>query len=305
MAMEVQATKTPTTDNSQNIAISVSNVTVAYRSYEQRPTTIKDAILNFIKQGKIRYYDTFPALSNINFDVYKGEILGFIGSNGAGKSTLLNVLAGVLPPTGGHITSVGTIDSLRSLGAGFDSELNAIENIYLYGSLRGYSRARIKERVPIILNFAELEDFSLTPIKYYSSGMYARLGFACAIDTNPDILLVDEVLGVGDERFKEKCETVFKNFLKSGKTIVMVSHNMNTMERICSRIGLISKGTLAYLGEPAQAIKLYRDADYQTRLQKKAATGGSTTSATDSVIQNSTNQRAETTLVKEQGQPSE
>lgn len=303
--MEVQATKTLSTDDAQNLAISVSNVTVAYRSYEERPTTIKDAILNFIKQGKIRYYDTFPALSNISFDVYKGEILGFIGSNGAGKSTLLNVLAGVLPPTGGHITSKGTIDSLRSLGAGFDSELNAIENIYLYGSLRGYSRARIKERVPIILNFAELEEFSLTPIKYYSSGMYARLGFACAIDTDPDILLVDEVLGVGDERFKEKCETVFKNFLKSGKTIVMVSHNMSTMERICSRIGLISKGNLVYLGDPAQAIQLYRDADYQTRLQKKAVAASTTTPANGAVIQSKSSQPSIAAAVKEQGQPSE
>ena len=249
------------------VAMAAEHVSVAYRSYEEHPTTLKDALLNFVKRGKIKYYDTFQALSEINFEVYKGEILGFIGSNGAGKSTLLNVLAGVLPPTEGRVVTNGSVDSLRSLGAGFDSELNAIENIYLYGSLKGQSRTEIKERVPKILDFAELEEFAATPIKYYSSGMNARLGFACAIDTNPDILLVDEVLGVGDERFKEKCQNVFKEFLESGKTIVMVSHSMPTMQKLCSRIGVISKGELKFLGSPDEAVEEYRKADYKTRLK--------------------------------------
>lgn len=247
-------------------ALVVENVVVAYRSYKHQPTTLKDAVINFLKLGKIRYYETFNALSDISFTIRQGEIVGFIGSNGAGKSTLLNVLAGVLPPSSGSVTTNGSVDSLRSLGAGFDSELNAIENIYLYGSLRGQSRAQIKERVPAIIEFAELEEFVQTPIKYYSSGMNARLGFACAIDKDPDILLVDEVLGVGDERFQKKCQKVFEDILARGKTIVMVSHNMGVMESLCSRVGVISKGELVYLGDPRAAIELYRKADYKTRL---------------------------------------
>lgn len=253
---------------SDEVAMKIDCVTVAYRSYEQRPTTLKETLLGIVKERKIRYYDTFDALKSISFEVKKGEIVGFIGSNGAGKSTLLNVLAGVLPPTQGSVISHGSIDSLRSLGAGFDSELNAIENIYLYGSLRGASRSEIKKRVPAIIEFAELQEFAATPVKYYSSGMYARLGFACAIDKDPDILIVDEVLAVGDERFQKKCQEVFTNFLKSGRTIVIVSHSMAVIERICTRVGVLSKGSLLYLGDPKTAIERYRNGDYQTALSK-------------------------------------
>lgn len=252
----------------EELAIKVTSVTIAYRSYQQRPTTLKENILNFVKSGKFRYYSSFNALSDISFEVPKGQILGVIGSNGAGKSTLLNMLAGVLPPSQGTLEINGSMDSLRSLGAGFDSELNAIENIYLYGSLHRQSREQIRKRVPEIIKFAELEDFANTPIKYYSSGMNARLGFACAIDKNPDILLVDEVLGVGDERFQKKCDAVFDRFFSEGRTVVIVSHNMNSLKRLCKKIMVIERGKKAFVGEPEEAIEFYRNSQYQTALAK-------------------------------------
>ncbi|MCB0310207.1 MAG: ABC transporter ATP-binding protein [Bdellovibrionales bacterium] len=247
-------------------AVEMSHVTVAYRSYQERPTSLKESIINAVRHGKFKYYSTFNALTDISLQVKRGNILGVIGSNGAGKSTLLNVLAGVLPPSEGHAIVRGNMDSLRALGAGFDSELNAIENIYLYGSLHGKSKTEIKQSIPKILEFAELADFATTPIKYYSSGMHARLGFAAAIDTNPEVLLVDEVLAVGDERFQEKCHKVFESYLTKGRTIVIVSHNMNVLLRICSEIAVLSKGRLVYIGNPKDAIEMYRNKSYETAL---------------------------------------
>jgi ABC-type polysaccharide/polyol phosphate transport system ATPase subunit len=248
-------------------AVEVNRITVAYRSYKERPGTLKENVLNAVKRGKLRYYSTFEALADVSFRVKKGRILGVIGSNGAGKSTLLNVLAGVLPPSKGSVVIRGTLDSLRALGAGFDSELSAIENIYLYGSLRGRSSKEIKERLGKILAFAELEDFADTPIRYYSSGMYARLGFSVAIDQDPDVLLVDEVLAVGDERFQIKCLEVFKRFLSGGRTIVMVSHSMEMLQQLCQEIALLSQGRLVFMGDPKEAIERYRNENYQTSLR--------------------------------------
>ncbi|MCB0345029.1 MAG: ABC transporter ATP-binding protein [Bdellovibrionales bacterium] len=247
-------------------AVEISNVTVAYRSYKERPTTLKETVIGAIKHRKFRYYETFNALSNVTFNIPKGQVFGIIGSNGAGKSTLLKVIAGVLPPTRGTVKVNGSVDSLIQLGAGFDAELNAIENIYLSGALHKKPRAEIKRRIPEILEFAELEDFATTPIKYYSSGMFARLGFAVAADRNPDVLLVDEVLGVGDERFRKKCEKVFESFLASGNTIVIVSHSLGNLSSMADQIGLLSRGEFTYIGDPATAIERYRAQDYKTRL---------------------------------------
>lgn len=251
-------------------AIEVDNVTVRYRAYTQRPSSLKEHLLGFVKNRGFKYYTTFDALSEVNFSVPKGKFLGIIGSNGAGKSTLLKTLRGVIVPTEGSITMRGSVDSLIKLGAGFDRELNAIENIYLYGSLYRIPREEIKERVPKILEFSELEEFSLTPVKYYSSGMFARLGFSCALDMNPDILLVDEVLAVGDERFRAKCSKEMDKFLASGKTIVMVSHGINALQQKSDIMGVLSKGKLLYYGDPAEAVKIYRDDErYQTSLDGK------------------------------------
>lgn len=249
-----------------DIALELEAVTVSFRSYKERPTTLKESLLSFIKKGNIKYYSTFDALNDVSFTAERGQVLGIIGSNGAGKSTLLKTIAGVISPTKGKVKVQGKLDSFIQLGAGFDAELSAIENIYLNCSLHKIPRAQIKNRIPFILEFAELSEFANTPIKYYSSGMFARLGFAVAIERNPDILLVDEVLAVGDERFQVKCKKVFQSYLDQGKTIIMVSHDMRTMEAMCSKIILLSKGKIAFMGEPKIALEKYRDKTYETRL---------------------------------------
>lgn len=246
--------------------IEVDDVHVSFRLYRERPTTLKENLLRIIKSGRISHYEPFDALAGVSFKVEKGKVFGIVGSNGAGKSTLLKVLSGVLPPTSGAVHVGGSIDSLIQLGAGFDPELNAIENIYLNGSLHKQTRAEIKERVPQIIEFAELQDFAETPIKYYSSGMYARLGFSVAIDRQPDILIIDEILAVGDERFKKKCDKVFESYLAANKTIVMVSHSLGMLEQISDTIGLLSKGKMVFIGDPKEAIERYRDESYQTAL---------------------------------------
>jgi len=249
--------------------IEVRDVVVEYRAYKERPTTLKEHVIGLVGSGKFRYYSAFEALSHVSFTVENGTILGIIGSNGAGKSTLLKVLNGVLKPSQGEVVRRGRIDSLISLGAGFDSDLNAVENIYLYASLHQIPKNEIADRVESILSFAELEEFSLTPVKYYSSGMRARLGFACAIDTDPDILLLDEVLEVGDERFKEKCRAEMKRLLSSGKTIIMVSHAMSTIQKLASKVVLLSKGRVVFEGDPKEGIAMYRDKKYETALDGK------------------------------------
>lgn len=249
------------------LAFHLSNVTVAYRSYQERPSSLKETVIRFLRTGKMRHYSTFNALSDVCLDIKKGTVLGIIGSNGSGKSTLLKVMAQVLKPTQGDVLVDGSVSSLIELGVGFDPELNAVENIYLNGSLHKKSRAEIKSRVNHILEFAELHDFANTPIKYYSSGMAARLGFAVAIDIDPDILIVDEILAVGDERFQSKCREVFKNFLSSGKTIIIVSHDMTMLEQTAQEVVLLSRGRLVYRGNPSSAISMYRDKTYETALQ--------------------------------------
>lgn len=250
----------------QEFAIQVENISVAYRRYAERPTSLKESMLKLITNRGRRYYSTFNALTQISFTVSRGEVVAIIGSNGSGKSTLLKVLAGVLTPATGEVRIRGLVSSLIELGAGFDPELNAVENLYLNGSLYRRSRAEMKQRIDPILDFAELSEFAYTPIKYYSSGMFARLGFSAAIDLNPDILIVDEILGVGDERFQNKCAEVFKRYILEGKTILMVSHAMTQVEELAQRVILLSKGRLAFIGEPTEAVRLYRDGSYENRL---------------------------------------
>ncbi len=252
--------------DNNSTAIRIQDVTVAYRSYKERPTSLKESIIKFLRHGQIRHYSTFDALAGVTFDIPRGSVFGLMGSNGSGKSTLLKVIAQVLHPTKGQAAVNGSVASLIELGAGFDPELNAIENIYLNGSLHKRTKSQIKDHILSVLDFAELHDFAHTPIKYYSSGMYARLGFAVAIDIDPDILLVDEILAVGDERFQNKCAEVFNKFIQRGKTIVIVSHDVNMLEEKCNSIALLSKGKLVYCGDPRQAVAMYRDKSYQTAL---------------------------------------
>jgi ABC-type polysaccharide/polyol phosphate transport system ATPase subunit len=251
---------------SDKYGIELKNVTVSFRSYKERPTSFKESIVRFVKDRKLRHYTTFEALSEINLKVPRGSIYGVIGSNGAGKSTLLRTVTGVLKPIRGKVITHGKVGSLIKLGAGFDAELNAIENIYLYSSLHGKSAREIAAKVPDILDFAELKEFAQTPIKYYSAGMRARLGFACAMDIEPDVLVVDEVLSVGDERFREKCRAVFEQLIKDDKTVLMVSHNLSSLSTLADQIAVLSKGCIIYQGDPKEAIRIYRDTKYETAL---------------------------------------
>jgi ABC-type polysaccharide/polyol phosphate transport system ATPase subunit len=247
-------------------AIEVADVTVAYRSYRERPTSLKESLIRLMRDRQIKHYSTFPALKDVSFVVPHGKVLGIIGSNGSGKSTLLKVLAQVLRPTQGSAKLQGTVSCLIELGAGFDPELNALENIYLNGSLHKRTAKEIKRHVDSILDFAELREFAHTPIKYYSSGMYARLGFSVAVDIDPDILLVDEILAVGDERFQEKCRGVFDRFLEAGKTIVLVSHDTSMIEEKADLVLVLAKGKKIFFGDPTEAVSLYRGSSYQTAL---------------------------------------
>ena len=251
---------------SKDLAVSLQSVTVAYRSYTRRATSLKESILRLFQRSKHPSYEMFQALSNVTLEIPRGAVFGLIGSNGCGKSTLLKVMAGVLPPTRGTVRTAGDISSLIELGAGFDPELTAIENIYLNGSLHKKTKAQMAARIQHILDFSELHDFATTPIKYYSSGMFARLGFSVAVDVDPDILLVDEILSVGDERFQQKCGGVFERFVQEGKTIVLVTHDMSLIEQRASHVALLEKGHVWFCGDPKTAIAMYREGAYKTAL---------------------------------------
>ncbi|HMO02635.1 MAG TPA: ABC transporter ATP-binding protein [Oligoflexia bacterium] len=249
-----------------SLAVSVNNVTVSYRRYHQPASSLKESVIRIFKRRKTPRYSQFNALEDVSFSVKKGEIFAIIGSNGCGKSTLLKVLAGVLTPSAGKISACGSIASLIELGAGFDSELTAIENIFLHAALHRKPKKAVESKISKIIDFAELHDFADTPVKYYSSGMYARLGFAVAIDIDPDILLVDEILAVGDDRFQEKCKQAFRDFILRGKTIIWVTHNMGFVAEQAHRALLLQKGRVLYMGDPKEAVKLYLDPSYQTAL---------------------------------------
>lgn len=247
-------------------AISVTNVTVSYRSYIRRPTSLKETLIRMLKRRVDPIYSTFNALTDISLTIPKGSVFALIGSNGCGKSTLLKVIAGVLKPTVGSVQLSGDVASLIELGAGFDPDLTAIENIYLNGSLHKKTRAQMRARIQHILDFSELHEFAHTPVKYYSSGMFARLGFSVAMDIDPAILLVDEILGVGDERFQDKCTSIFDDLIKQQKTIILVTHSMELVKEKAHMAALLQRGKLLYCGNPDEAVRLYREGSYETAL---------------------------------------
>lgn len=226
--------------------IQVRNVSMHFNLMTERVDSIKEYVLKLIK-GKLLYND-FIALHDVSFDIYKGDILGLIGLNGAGKSTLLKILAGVLKPTTGTVQVKGRIAPLIEVGAGFDPELTARENIFLNGAILGYSRHFLESKFNEILDFAELRDFVDVPVKNFSSGMYARLGFAIATMVEPDILIVDEVLSVGDFRFQEKCEKRIREMIGHGVTIILVSHDSKLIKEMCSRVIWLEHGAIRKIG---------------------------------------------------------
>ena len=215
----------------KNIVIDVSDVTVRFNRASQQVNNLKEYVIKMVKKELM--FQEFLALQNVSLQVRKGEAWGIVGTNGSGKSTLLKLICGILKPYKGSVSLSGTIAPLIELGAGFDGELTARENVLLNGTLLGYSESFMKEQFEEIIDFAELWDFLDMPIKNYSSGMAARLGFAVATMVQPDILICDEVLSVGDYKFQEKCEKRMKHMLETGTTLLYVSHSITSVQNLC------------------------------------------------------------------------
>lgn len=230
---------------------------VSKKFYQQHQKTFKEFLPALI--GGQNTISSFWALKNINLSVAEGETLGIIGVNGSGKSTLLEMMAGVSQPTSGTIHVDGRIAPLIELGAGFHPELTGRENVFLNGIILGLSRQQVTAQFDEIVNFAEIPDFIDQPIKHYSSGMYLRLAFAVAVHTNPDILLMDEILAVGDTAFQKKCFAKMKSFQDQGKTIVFVSHDLNAVENFCQRAIWLEKGEIKAEGKAKKVVATYRE----------------------------------------------
>jgi ABC-2 type transport system ATP-binding protein len=231
------------------IVIKICNVSVKYHLAKEKPKTLQEYIIHRLK-GRRMDYEDFWALRDVNIEVYRGETLGIIGHNGAGKSTLLKVTAGVLKPTAGNVTVTGKIAPLIELGAGFDMDLTGKENIYLNASILGLSRKEIERKLNNIVEFSELAEFIYSPLKSYSSGMISRLGFSIATEVDPEILIIDEILAVGDERFNKKCMERMTGFKKSGTTILFVSHSMEAVKMLCNRVLWLDHGEQKMFGDP-------------------------------------------------------
>jgi ABC-2 type transport system ATP-binding protein/lipopolysaccharide transport system ATP-binding protein len=241
--------------NDNSIAIRLENVTQRFRVIHERPDTVRE-LFSRVMKNRVSYHD-FEAVSDVSFEVRKGEIVGLIGRNGSGKSTLLKIVAGVYRPTTGSVMVTGSLAPMIELGAGMHHELTGRENILLNGLLMGYSKEVMRAREQKIIEFADIGDFIDAPVKQYSSGMYMRLAFAVATEVDPDILVVDEILAVGDFTFQEKCFHRLRAFREAGKTILFVSHSMEQIESYCDRVMLLEKGKLAVNGSPAEAIQAY------------------------------------------------
>ena len=239
----------------KQIVIKVENVGMTFRLVNNKTKSIKKYIIERIK-GRISYKE-FKALQDVNLEVYKGEVVGLVGLNGAGKSTLFKIIAGVLKPTTGKVTKNGSVAPLIELGAGFNGELSGIENIYLNGLLLGYSKKFINEKMDEIIAFADLGEFIYNPVNNYSSGMKARLGFAIATVVQPDILIVDEVLSVGDFKFKKKCEERINEMIQNGTTVLIVSHSHSLIEKICTKVVWLEKGQVKEIGNTHEVLEKY------------------------------------------------
>lgn len=248
-------------------AVKIINLSKKFRRYHQKSSNIKYAALNLFKGIRSSSFENFYALKNINMSIQQGETVGIIGENGSGKSTLLKLIARIIFPDEGEIHACGTIAALIELGAGFHTELSGRENIYVNASLLGFKKKEIDEKIEEIIDFSGLENFIDNPIKTYSSGMYVRLGFSIAINVNPDILLIDEILAVGDENFQKKCYQKIEEFKNKGKTILLVSHDLAVIEQMCDRIYLIDNGSQFYRENPVEVISEYHRILFKKRKQ--------------------------------------
>jgi ABC-type polysaccharide/polyol phosphate transport system ATPase subunit len=249
-----------------DIAISLKNISKKFMLSRGGTKTLKGTVLDMLGKGGPRT-EEFWALKDVNFSVRKGETLGIIGVNGAGKSTLLSIIAGTMHPTTGTVETQGTISSLLELGAGFHPDMSGRENVYLFGSIMGISQEQIESKFDAIVEFAELNRFIDQPVKHYSSGMYVRLGFSVAVQVNPDILLVDEVLAVGDAAFQRKCIARMEEFRMSGKTMLIISHDLKTIQAVSDRIILLDSGTILGDGEPESVVEQYEDMSRERHIE--------------------------------------
>ena len=238
----------------KNVAIEINHINKVYQTYNREFDRFREAMSPLRRS----YHTDFTALKDVNLTVYKGECVGVIGTNGSGKSTLLKIVTGVLHPTGGEVKLEGRVSSLLELGAGFNPNYTGIENVYLNGRIMGFSDEEIKQRLVEIEKFAAIGDFIRQPVRKYSSGMFARLAFAVAIHVDPDILIVDEALSVGDVFFQNKCYHKFDEFRKAGKTILFVSHDLGSILKYCNRCLLLNKGEQVAAGPSKEVVDTYR-----------------------------------------------
>jgi ABC-2 type transport system ATP-binding protein len=248
--------------SSGETAVSVRNVSKRFRIYHERNDSLKVSLL----RGRRASYEEFLAVDDVSFDIRRGETFGIVGQNGSGKSTLLKCLARILRPDSGTIEVTGKVSALLELGAGFHPELSGRENVYLNGSILGLSTRQLDQRFDEIVEFAGLERFIDTPVKNYSSGMYVRLGFSVAINVDPDVLLIDEVLAVGDEEFQRRCTEKFAELQRDGRTIVVVSHGLNQLRGICDRLAWLRNGRLEMVGDAGAVVDTYLGNVHVSRL---------------------------------------
>src|SRR5206468_1096919 len=254
-------------------AIELDHVSKVYRRYSGRQfATLKSALLQRSLLRDLRPNETFPALTDVSFSVPTGSTYGVIGRNGSGKSTALKLVAGITKPSAGTVRVTGRVSALIELGAGFHPEISGRENVFINGIMLGLTRREIQQRFDEIVEFAELKEFIDAPVKTYSSGMYMRLGFAVAIHVNPDVLLVDEVLAVGDEAFTHKCLDKFAEFKRRGRTILLVTHSLGVVERFCDDAVWLDEGTVRAQGDPRRVVDSYLTAVEKTEEEQLAAT---------------------------------
>ncbi len=239
--------------NNDEVVVKIENLCKEYKMFDRKADRLIEAVIPGVERHK-----TFKALDNINLEIKKGEVLGILGKNGAGKSTLLKIITGVVTPTSGTVEVKGKISSLLELGAAFNMELTGVENIYQHGEVMGLTREEIEERKPGIIEFADIGEHLYQPVKTYSSGMFARLAFACAINVDPDVLIVDEVLSVGDMAFQLKCFKKFEEFKQKGKTILFVTHSVADVIRNCNRSIIISSGKKIFDGDVKTGVDKYK-----------------------------------------------
>ena len=237
--------------------IKVKDVSMRFNLGIEKNFSIKLFFINLFKHKEKKVKKDFWALKNVDFEVNKGEVIGFVGSNGAGKSTLLKIVAGVMKPTKGVVEKYGNVCPMIELGAGFDMDLTARENIYLNGAILGYSKEFIKDKFDEIVEFSELKDFLDVPVRNFSSGMVTRLAFSIATIVDPEILIVDEILSVGDIAFQQKSENKMRTMIKSGTTVLFVSHSVAQIQSLCDRVIWLENGTIKKMGDPKEICEEY------------------------------------------------